>query len=97
MESHYLFMSSNDSTNEFPDKSGTDFTIELPRVYTLKGEWECALVEIEPYVDADTMYVCTVLCQESFVEDTMIPILRRLRNTKKGKNLSIMLFRITSL
>ena len=85
MNNHYLFLSSNDSKDEYPDNMSTEFTIELPRVYTLEGQWECALAEIEPNVNTDTLYVCADLCQESYAENTMIPVLRRLRNIKKGK------------
>lgn len=85
MESHYLFLSSQDSKEQYPANTATDFTIELPKVYNLEGRWECALVEIDPGVNANTLYVCTDLCQESYVENTMAPILRRLSNIKKGK------------
>ena len=78
---HYLFLSSRNSKDQYPDNVATDFTIDLPRPFALEGEWECGLKEIDVSLKQNTMFVCSDICRESYAEDTMLPVLRMLRNT----------------
>lgn len=82
---HYLFLNSQNSKYMHSDNSGTDFTIELPKTYELNGHWECGLKEISVVSNEEKLYVCSDVCEESYVEDTMLPMLRVLYNIKKGK------------
>ena len=75
MES-YLFLNSADSAEQHPDNTCTDFTVELPRTYLFDGVWECCLKEVATDIDEDFFYVCTNICQESYVENTLFPVLR---------------------
>ena len=83
---HYFFLSNNNSLKQYPNNIASDFTVELPRPFRLKGNWECALVAIELYLDEDNIYLCTDICEESFVEDTLFPVLRWIRTSKKGRS-----------
>ncbi len=82
---HYLFLSSLNSKDRHPENDSTDFTIEFPAQYRLNGEWECALKEIETNIDSQIMYVCCDLCVQSYVRDTMYPVLRIVKSSKRGK------------
>lgn len=77
-ESHYLFVSNEDSKLTHPGNTPDDFTVELPRPLNLDGHWVCGLKEIyvSNKVNTGKVYVCTDLCQESLVCDTYTPVLR---------------------
>ena len=79
---HYLFLNSVDSEKQHPDNTFADFTVELPRTYLLDGVWECYLREVETDVKEDFFYVCTNICQESYVENTLFPVLRAVTKSK---------------
>ena len=84
---HYLFLCSQDSKDQHPNNASTDFTVELPKTFYLDGDWEVALKEIETRISADLIYVFSDICQESYVDDTLAPILRSVRREKKSKAL----------
>ena len=90
----YLFLNSQNSKDLHPENVSTDFTIDLPRAYSLEGDWECALKEIEVSLKEDTLIVCSDICRESYAENTMLPVLRVLRNasTKGRKRETYFLF-----
>lgn len=47
MKHFYLYASSNDNKNLFPENEGSDFTVEIPKYLHLpKGKWEVSLQEI---------------------------------------------------
>ena len=85
MDKHYLFLSSDSSKAQFPANAPGDFTIELPLPYDLQGQWMCGLKDISISVGEDVLYVCSDICEESYAEDTMIPILRALQSSKGKK------------
>ena len=82
---HYLYISSEDSRIQRPDNTSTEFTVELPRTYLLDGTWECSLKEFSTTLTEDLIYVCTNICQESYVENTLYPVLRAIDNSKTRK------------
>ena len=80
---HYLFISSQDAQDLHPENTSTDFTIELPRTYELTGDWEVALKEIELRIKEDLVYICSDICEESYVHGTLVPILQSARRERK--------------
>ena len=38
-----LFLRSFDASKHHPDNTPEDFTVTLPKLYDLRGEWECVL------------------------------------------------------
>ena len=82
MEEHYLFLSSEDSLDYFPENRAGRFSIKLPGTLKLEGRWKCALTELV-YVPQfigekpQEIYVCCDLVQESYGSDSMLPMLRK--------------------
>ena len=82
---HFLFLSSLDASQYHPDNTPEDFTVTLPKPYDLRGEWECALLEITVPTSQDRVrYVCSDLIEDSYVRDTTFPVFRTLPPGKKG-------------
>ena len=74
---HYLFVSSED--NNFPGNTPEDFTVVLPKMYDLKGRWECALLEISLHMPYhERLHVCCDIIEDSYVKGSSFPILRTL-------------------
>ena len=82
MEEHYMFLSSRDSLEFFPENKAHSFEVKLPGTLKLEGRWKCALTELV-YVPQFTgerpkqIYVCCDLVQDSYVADSMLPIMRK--------------------
>ena len=92
MEDHFLFLSSHLSKDQYPFNELFDFTVELPHPYELNGQWVCGLKEIQLSLRDDIVYVCSDICEESYAENTMIPVLRTLQKPKGKGVLSYFLF-----
>ena len=57
-----------------------DFTIQLPKIIELPGQWECGLVQFHCDSNRTTGYfICSDLLEESFVGDSKLPLFRRVR------------------
>ena len=81
MEEHMLFLSSDDSRVTHPQNKPTSFVTELPRPLHLKGFWVCSLREFHLTTDTihdDYFYVCSNICEDSIVGETLQPVLRRI-------------------
>ena len=82
MDHIFLFVSSKDCKTIFPGNNPAGFTVQLPRLLNLKGNWICALTEI--YLDnkivgtPKQVTVSTDLIEESYIRDTQLPVLRRI-------------------
>ena len=79
---HYLYLSDTDSLVTHPNNRAYDFTIDLPQILRLEGEWVCALADISySNILDDTalshIYVCTDICQNSIIGNYKFPVLRR--------------------
>ena len=70
----FLFLSSLDASQHRPDITPADFTVTLPKPYDLRGEWECALLEITVPTSQDRVR-CSDLIEDSYVRDTTFPVL----------------------
>ena len=74
---HYLFLSSSDSL--LPGNTTNDFTVSVPKTYTLKRDWECALLELWIHLpDCRRMNICC-----DFIEDSC-PVLRSIVENNAG-------------
>ncbi len=87
MGSHYLYLNSEDSKDKFPNNEPGDFNVELSRSLVLEGSWEIGLIEanFSGTTKANSYYVCSDVCSESHVSDTLYPVLRKVTVTKSQK------------
>ena len=82
MEEQYLFLSSQDSLDYFPNNKSNHFTIKLPGLLKLPGTWKCALVEMTYFPQFEgqrpkQIYLCSDIVHESYASDSMLPVLRK--------------------
>ena len=87
----YLFLSSEDSKDLYPQNTPQDFTVQLPERIQLTGEWTLALVEIEYPTSFSrnppaSLWFEVDLCETSIVGDRKLPVLRRLPVTSIPNN-----------
>ncbi len=80
----YIFASSDDSLDFYPNNKSTDFTVELPRVIRAS---ECALGEISFLSQSQDLVVLCDLCEESYYRDSLVPILRIVKAPGELENL----------
>lgn len=87
MDSHYLYLTSDDSKDRFSHNKSDDFTVELSKPLQLEGSWEIGLIEanFSGTVRANSYYICSDVCAESQVSDKLYPVLRRVTVTKSKK------------
>ena len=71
----YLYVCSTDSFKYHPTNSAWDFIIELPQ--SLAGCEYVALGEIQYSAYTGRLIVCSDICEESYIRDRSMPILRR--------------------
>ena len=90
MTSHqYLYLSSDDSLNYFPANSPSNFTVKMLSPLIFRCNQFIGLLAFQ-YCDLFTnkqgyaesanrnIYICSDICQQSFVKDRMLPVLTRL-------------------
>ena len=87
-----MVLSSQDGKNFYPDDTPHNFRIKLKRTLQFDGYWEVALTEIEisqeDSKDDTSLFVCSDICQDSFVGSTELSLLRRVfYEDVNGKNL----------
>ena len=71
----YVYLSSKPS-EQYPENTATDFTVQLPR--SISCVEECAVVEVRlPSTPPKPLFVCTSLCGDSIVNSHSLPVLRR--------------------
>lgn len=80
---YFLFLSSADSKEWFPQNNAQCFTIKLPTPLKLDGNWKCALTEIAftPKFSENIpkeIYICTKIVQDSYAVNSSLPLLRKL-------------------
>lgn len=86
---HYLYLSSNDSSSYFPNNSPNDFYVKMLNSLMFKNVYLCGVISFQFYdsilvndiaVANNTslnMYICSEICQQSFMNDSMSPVLNR--------------------
>lgn len=80
MEQHYLFISSGDSKDIFPENAASHFIIQLPETLNLEGMWYCSLTEIcinSEQKRPKELIICSDFCEDSFVGGKRLGVLRR--------------------
>ena len=82
VKEHFIYLSDTDSLDTHPFNRASDFTIDLPQILHLEGEWVCALADVSysnilEYSGLSHIFICTDICQQSIVGTTKIPVLRR--------------------
>lgn len=85
-----MYLTNTDSIDKHPENTPSDFTVELSRPIFLDGDWECALREVRFLGDVGEkyIYVCADLCEDSFVCDTVYPVLRKVSRPFKKKTIT---------
>ena len=81
MGDFYVFLSSDDSIHLYPDNGPKEFTVNLGKSINLEGKWKCALKEITYHFNdalPETIYVLCNKCEQSYVRNNYMPVLRRL-------------------
>lgn len=100
MDSFYLYLHSQDSPDIRKNNNPSEFWIQLPKSYHLEGQWACALTEITLDCDftpiSKRLYLCCDFIEETYVRNTLIPVLRNVEiGTKSKKLLSTEFTRLT--
>ena len=89
MTDFYLFLSSQDSHNVRKNNNTSDFWIQLPKTYSLEGQWLCALKRVSLTCDfkpkTRTLYLCSDILEESYVRNTLVPVVRNTEIYNKSK------------
>ena len=75
----YVHLSSRDSKEYFTGNKSSEFTLKLPEILHLNGQWEVALCAItlpktKPHMKK--LLVCSDLCGESIIGEKRLPLLR---------------------
>ena len=87
MQSHfYIHLSSEDSKIYFPANNVNTFTVKLPEVLKLDGQWEVSLCELfYPANNAvKNLFISSNLCIDTIIGDQKRPLLRMVRTKKSG-------------
>lgn len=91
MTDFYLYLSSRDSLDIRKNNNPTDLYIQFPKSYTLEGRWSCALTEVTLTCDftprSKRLYICCDIVEESYVRDTLFPVLRNIEIQTRYKKL----------
>ena len=89
MANFYLYLSSQDSLDVRKNNNPSEFLIQLPKSYTLDGNWTCAVTEITLTCDfsprSKRLYLCCDIVEETCVRGTLLPVLRSFEIETKYK------------
>ena len=75
----YVHLSSADSKQYFSKNDTSRFTVKLPEILHLKGQWEVVLCTIsipKTKPKQKKLLVCSDLCGESIIGEKCLPLLR---------------------
>ena len=91
-----LYLSSRDSMHLYQQNTPSECQIQLPKSYQLEGSWTCALIDLSLECDfsprSKRLYLCCDLVEESYVRDTLAPVLRNIEVNSRYKKLKTELF-----
>ena len=91
MNDFYLYLNSQDSFDIRKNNDPSEFLIQLPKSYTLEGSWTCAVTEVSLTCDfkprSQRLYLCGDFVQESYVRDSLLPVLRNFEIETRYKKL----------
>ena len=83
----YVYVSSDCSSDYFEGNTNSKFTSLLPQKLELEGDWEVALLQIQ-YSSSNKsirINVQTDVISDVIFENNMLPILRQINLSSKGK------------
>ena len=90
MNNFYLFLSSQDSLDVRKNNSSSDFWIQLPKTFSLDGQWLCCLKQVSFTCDfkpkTQRLYLCSDIVEESYVRNTLLPVVRNIEIYNESKN-----------
>ena len=89
---YYVYLSSQCSNQYFPDNTPAQFTSLLPKQLMFTGSWEVALLQFQypsSTKKSAQVNIHTDIISDVLYEDNMLPVLRRLSITSKGKLVSV--------
>ena len=96
MKDHYMYLHSRDSLALYPKNSPGECWIQLPKRYTLEGQWSCALIDVSLDCDftprSNRLYLCCDIVEDSYVRGTSLPVLRNIEVNVRYKKLKTELF-----
>ena len=79
MNDFYIYLSSDDSLNFYPENNSSRFSVQFMEQLNLPGEWMCALTEISmPASSPGDIYIACDITDRMFTVNGKFPILRRL-------------------
>ena len=85
----YLFISSADSKSYHPDDKPHTFIVELGERLNFTGRWLIALSDLNLNVPTtETLYIFCDICDISYFQNSMKPILRMIYPTQASKSVS---------
>ena len=86
MDRIYLFLSSNDSLDCFPDNTPAKFTVKLPEtMYLNQGAWVCTLIDLKcQTLTLTDLYVFCDVVKDSYVRNRKLPILQQVPKRTGG-------------
>ena len=85
----YLFISSADSKSYHPDNKPHTFIVELGERLNLTGRWLVTLSDLNLNVSsAETLYIFCDICDISYFQNSMKPILRMIYPTDASKSVN---------
>ena len=91
MKNFYLYLDSRDSLALYPKNSPSEYRIQLPKPYVLEGHWSCGLIDVTLDCDftprSTRLYLCCDFVDESYVKNTLIPVLRNIEVNTRYKKL----------
>ena len=73
----FIYLSSTDSPEFYPQNEPYEFTVELPENLNLEGNWHCALLSFSQPVSDDVTIFCDIL-DYSFIQNTYKPVLHQI-------------------
>ena len=89
MTDFYLFLSSQDSLDVRKNNNTSDFWFQLPKTYSLEGQWLCALKQVSFTCDfkpkTQRLYLCSDIVAESYVRNTLVPVVINIEIYNKSK------------
>jgi len=89
MKDLYLYLHSRDSLQLHKNNNPSECWIQLPKLYSLEGRWECGLIDISLDCDfvpkSSRLYLCGDFVEESYVRETSLPVLRHIEVTSRYK------------
>ena len=82
MKDLYMYLSSRDCLDLYQLNTPSECWIQLPKLCTLEGRWECGLIDITLDCDftprSSRLYLCTDFVEDSYVRGSSFPILKNI-------------------